>query len=142
MIIDENGYVHVVGAVILREGKILCTKRPEGKRLAGYWEFPGGKMEEGETEKEALEREIREELACQVELLRHVMTFKYTYDFGNIHLSFYFARICEGEPILLEHSQALWLAPEEISSLEWAPAETPLVEYLSELTHAQLLEEG
>lgn len=119
--------VRVVGAVIVRDGKILCAQRgPEGQ-LPGMWEFPGGKLEPGEEPEVALRREIQEELGCDVVVGEHLETTVYTYDFATISLSTYWCTLATGEPTPTEHSQLAWVSPRELSLYEWAPADIPAV---------------
>ena len=122
--------IHVVGAVIKSNNKILCAQRGPGKALAYLWEFPGGKVEPGETDKEALEREIREELLCKIDVKNKVTTTLHEYDFGFVNLTTFECDLLEGEPVLTEHVAVKWLAVEELSTLEWAPADIPAIEIL------------
>ena len=126
--------IHVVGAVIKSNNKILCAQRGPGKSLPYLWEFPGGKIEAGETDKEALEREIREELLCQIEVKNKVTTTRHEYDFGFVNLTTFECDLLEGEPVLTEHVAVKWLSVEELATLEWAPAEIPAIEILMEQT--------
>ncbi|MGM7634886.1 (deoxy)nucleoside triphosphate pyrophosphohydrolase [Bacillus sp. Hm123] len=125
--------IYVVGAVIVEEGKILCAQRGEGKTLSLKWEFPGGKIEQGESPQEALRREIEEEMHCQIEIGEQVEHTVYEYDFGIVHLTTFLCRIVEGEPVLTEHVAVKWLAPHELTSLDWAPADVPAIERLSKV---------
>ena len=123
--------IHVVGAVIIQAGKVLCAQRgPEGS-LPGMWEFPGGKIEPEETPKQALEREIREELECLVSVGSEVTTTTHQYDFGVVTLTTFYCELISGTPRLTEHAAVVWLAPEELDTLEWAPADIPAVEKIS-----------
>lgn len=123
--------IEVVAAIIMNsKGKYYCCQRPEGKNLAGYWEFPGGKIEPGEGPKEAVIREIREELACTVKVDEGIGKTCYEYDFGLIELDFYICRIIEGYPKNLEHNDAKWVNKEDLINLEWAPADIAAVECL------------
>lgn len=119
--------IHVVGAVILKEGKILCAQRGDRGSLAGMWEFPGGKIEAGETVREALVREITEELECQVNVGDEITTTIHEYDFGIVSLTTFYSELIEGEPVLTEHAAVKWLASSELDQLEWAPADIPAV---------------
>lgn len=122
--------IHVVGAVIKSNNKILCAQRGPGKSLPYLWEFPGGKIEPGETDKEALEREIREELLCKIEVKNKVTTTRHEYDFGFVNLTTFECDLLEGEPSLTEHVAVKWLSVKELATLEWAPADIPAIEIL------------
>ena len=119
--------INVVGAVIRRDGTILCAQRGLSGSLPGMWEFPGGKIEPGETPKEALEREIVEELECRVHVGDLITTTTHEYDFGVVSLTSFFCELLEGSPVLTEHAAVVWLEPSELQSLEWAPADIPAV---------------
>ena len=120
--------IDVVGAVIIRDGLVYCVQRGPGGSLPGMWEFPGGKIESGEDEVTALTREIQEELLCQVKVGKKVTTTAHDYDFGTIRLTTYFCDLIAGEPSLTEHAAELWLQPDQLTDLIWAPADVPAVE--------------
>lgn len=124
--------IHVVGAVIWRDGKVLCAQRGATKTLAYKWEFPGGKIEEGETPEAALKREIHEEMDCTIEVGERVEHTVYEYDFGIVHLTTYHCRVVIGKPKLTEHIDAKWLHPSELHNLDWAPADLPAIEKLAQ----------
>lgn len=126
--------IHVVGAVIIENKKILCAQRGPDKTLPLMWEFPGGKIEQGETAKEALIREIEEEMLCTIEVGEKVDHTVHEYDFGIVHLTTYISKITSGELKLTEHEQIKWLKPTEISNLNWAPADIPAIEKLSRMS--------
>ncbi|MCU1508503.1 MAG: (deoxy)nucleoside triphosphate pyrophosphohydrolase [Glaciihabitans sp.] len=120
--------IDVVGAVIVRDDLVFCAQRGQGGALAGKWEFPGGKLEVGESPTTALGREIREELACQVIVGAKVTSTSHEYDFGVVNLTTFYCKLSEGEPVISEHKAALWLSPSELGSLDWAPADVPAVD--------------
>jgi 8-oxo-dGTP diphosphatase len=124
--------LEVVGAVIVEAGRVFCTQRGTGP-LAGLWEFPGGKVEPGETAREALAREIREELGCSIDAGQEVARTTYRYPFGDVTLTTFLCTIRTGSPRLSEHTDARWLLPDELTSLDWAPADLPAVEHLQRL---------
>src|SRR4051794_26807115 len=95
--------INVTGAVLTDGTKVLAARRGSGKALAGYWEFPGGKIEAGETPEESLARELQEELLVEASVGDHVTTTEHEYDFGIVILSTYFCKLISGEPKLTEH---------------------------------------
>ena len=123
--------IHVVAAAIAKDGKIFCAQRPEGKSLGGFWEFPGGKLEAGESPEQALIREIQEELNSEIEIISFVNEASYDYDFGTVVMKTYHAKLLSGKLELLEHQNSTWLAPHELKSLNWAPVDRPAVELLT-----------
>ena len=123
--------INVAGAVLLRDGKVFAARRGLEKSLGGFWEFPGGKIEEGETPEVALHRELQEELIINASVGDFVTTTEHEYDFGIVVLSTYFCELNDGAPTLTEHCESAWLAPEELSTVQWAPADIPAVEIIS-----------
>ena len=119
--------IRVVGAVILRDGRVLCAQRGHAGSLPGMWEFPGGKVEAGETPRDALERELDEELRVSVRVGDVVTTTAHEYDFGVVTLTTFYCELLDGEPELTEHAAVTWLPPVELATLEWAPADIPAV---------------
>lgn len=121
--------IKVVAAIIIDDGKVFATQRGYGE-FKGGWEFPGGKIEDGETPEEALVREIKEELDTVVEVGELIDTVEY--DYPNFHLSMdcFICTIKEGELVLKEHEDAKWLTKETLDSVEWLPADEGLVEKL------------
>ena len=123
--------INVVAAAIERDGKIFCAQRPEGKCLGGFWEFPGGKLEIGESPEQALVREIKEELNSEIEIISYINDASYDYDFGTVVMKTYHAKLISGNLELLEHQNSIWLASDELDTLNWAPVDRPAVEFLS-----------
>ena len=125
--------VKVVAAVIVKDGKILATQRGYGE-FKGFWEFPGGKVEPGESGSVALAREILEELKAVVKVGDLISTVEY--DYPNFHLSMecFWCRLESGSGIeLTEHEAARWLAFDELGSVEWLPADVEVVERIREI---------
>ena len=117
----------VVCAVIRdQEGRFLVCKRAEGKALAGSWEFPGGKVESGEDFQSALQREIMEELACEIEVGEQLPAVEHHYPDYSIRLLPFFCSISRGTPTALEHAEILWATPDQCRLLQWAPADVPI----------------
>lgn len=127
--------VRVVAAIIIENGKVFATQRGYGEFKDG-WEFPGGKIEPGETPEEAIVREIKEELDTEVEVIELLDTVEY--DYPNFHLSMgcFICKIKSGDLVLKEHEAAKWLTKDTLGSLEWLPADMGLVgeieKYLNE----------
>ena len=122
--------IEVVAAIIEHEGKYLATQRGYGD-YKGQWEFPGGKIEPGEAREEALIREIREELRMGIGVDRLLCTTEYDYPAFHLTMHCYLCHITEGTPQLTEHLAARWLAPEELHSVQWLPADVAVVERLT-----------
>lgn len=122
--------IRVVGAVIEKDGLILCAQRGKDKALGGFWEFPGGKIEADETPQQALEREIKEELLCEVRIKNKIVTAEHEYDFGIVDLTTFYCELVSGEPRITEHETIEWLPVSELDSLEWAPADIPTIDIL------------
>lgn len=119
--------IEVVAAIIKYENKILATQRGYGE-FAGGWEFPGGKMEEGETSEQALIREIKEELEADIDIVKYVDTVEYDYPKFHLTMHCYLSTITSGELVLKEHNSAKWLTREELKSVDWLPADEGLIE--------------
>ncbi len=106
---------------------VLAAQRSERMSLPGKWEFPGGKIEPGESPEQALARELDEELHCQVDVGRRVATTEHEYDFGIVILSTFYCTLISGMPQLVEHSEVRWVRVAELDQLNWAPADVPAV---------------
>lgn len=122
--------IDVVGAVLTRDTTVLAAQRGPSMALAGHWEFPGGKIEPGESPQEALVRELREELLCDIVVGEHVETTSHEYDFGVVTLTTFFATLESGEPRATEHSELRWIPVQDLPGVEWAPADVPAVEHV------------
>jgi 8-oxo-dGTP diphosphatase len=124
--------IHVVGAVVVSSGKVLCVQRGPHGTLPGLWEFPGGKIEPGETAQEALRREIAEELECQVSVGDKVTTTRHEYAFGIVHLTTFYCELIDGSPRLSEHADMAWRDPADLRDLAWAPADIPAIQLIEQ----------
>lgn len=124
----------VAAAIIEHGGRFLITRRAPGQTLAGKWEFPGGKLDPGESLAQCLERQLLEELGLETVAGDVVAESTFDYPKGRIHLVALKARILAGELALSVHDRAEWLKPDEILSLELAPADIPIVKLLQEGT--------
>lgn len=122
--------IKVVAAIIKKDNKILCTKRPDKGETALKWEFPGGKLEAGESNEEALVREIKEELDIEVEVCDYLMTVNHQYSSFNLVMHGYVCKAADEELVLNEHVDSCWLDVEDLGSLDWAEADKPIVEKL------------
>lgn len=112
----------VVAGVWIRGGRVLAARRPPHKRQGGLWELPGGKVEPGETEPEALVRELREELGVGVEVGEALGGVDHPYEHGLIELRAWAVR-CGADPVAHEHAALAWVGAEELDALDWAPAD-------------------
>ena len=122
--------IPVVAALIVRDGRLLIARRPEGKHMAGRWEFPGGKLEKGESPEEAIDREIREELAAEIRAGRVYQAIAYSYPEKDVLLLFYAASVVSGEPRPVEEAEIRWITLEELDEYTFAPVDAMLVERL------------
>ena len=119
--------VKVVAAIIIHDNKIFATQRGYGEFKDG-WEFPGGKIEPGETPQEALVREIKEELDIEIEVKDFLETVEYDYPEFHLSMDCFFCVIRSGELVLKEHEAAKWLTAEKLDSMDWLPADKGLIE--------------
>lgn len=118
--------INVVAAVIMKEGKVFATQRGYGEFKDG-WEFPGGKVEAGESPEEALRREIREELEVEVNVGDLIDTIEYDYPAFHLSMKCYACTIAGGSPHLLEHEAARCLSADQLDSVAWLPADITLI---------------
>lgn len=125
--------IRVVAAVICddinNKRKIFATARGYGE-LKGRWEFPGGKIEEGESPQEALMREIDEELETEISVGALIDTIEYDYPAFHLSMDCFWAEVAEGELVLKEHEAAKWLSREELDSVDWLPADITIIEQI------------
>ena len=124
--------VEVVAALVWRDGKILICRRPADKARALLWEFPGGKVEAGETKQQALVRECREEVAFEVVPASVFCEVTHTYPDITIHLTL-FNCTAKGEPQQLEHAALEWVQPQDVTAYDFCPADKVIVEKLVSL---------
>lgn len=120
--------IDVACAIIERDGKVLAARRGEGMHLAGQWEFPGGKMHEGEGEQDCLVREISEELAITVKPLKRLSDSIHDYSEKKVRLIPYVCRLVSGEIDFAEHAEVRWFSPAELKELRWCAADLPVLE--------------
>ncbi|WP_345751428.1 (deoxy)nucleoside triphosphate pyrophosphohydrolase [Microbacterium rhizophilus] len=125
--------IHVVGAVIVRDGLVLCARRGPDQSLPGMWEFPGGKIEADETPEDAVVREIQEELGCKIRVDSPLGVHSHEYPFGIVHLTTFICRLLAGEPRAREHAELRWLPRSSLHTIQWAPADIPSLLLLNTL---------
>jgi 8-oxo-dGTP diphosphatase len=118
--------IEVVAAVIVRDDEVLATRRGYGE-WQGWWEFPGGKMEAGESPRDALRREIREELDAEIEVGRLLETVEWDYPSFHLTMHCFICSLVSGSMNLNEHEAAAWLTKENIGSVKWLPADEGLI---------------
>lgn len=117
----------VTAAIIKKENKILIARRSSSKQLAGFWEFPGGKLESGETDQACLLREIREELNIEIKVGDFFMENKHSYGDKTILLKAFFCEYISGEILLNDHDEILWVENNELNNYTFAPADIPFI---------------
>ena len=131
--------VRVVAAVLYREGRIFATQRGYGA-YKDYWEFPGGKIEPGETPEQAVVREIREELETVVSPKRRLLTVEYDYPEFHLSMDCFLCSIQAGNLKLVEHESARWLGADQLDSVDWLPADWTVIDFLkTEIAEGRLV---
>lgn len=121
-------HVKVVASAIMKDGKLFVAQRPETKEVPFKWEFPGGKIEEGESPEEALKREIREELSTEIEIDKFIAKVSYTYPTFHLDMDVYLCHLTGPEPKLTEHINSAWLTESQMDEISWAPADYQILE--------------
>ena len=126
----ERKHIEVVAAIICNDNRVFATQRGYGE-WKDWWEFPGGKMETGETPEMALQREIREELATEISVGSLLTTVDYDYPKFHLTMHCYLCKVKSGELTLPEHEAAKWLRHEDLDSVKWLPADEKVIEKLN-----------
>ena len=125
--------IKVVAAIIQKENKILATKRGYGEFI-NMWEFPGGKIESGETKEQTLVREIKEELDIEIEIDTYIDTVEYDYPQYHLTMHCYKCRILDGQLMLKEHEASKWVSQDELNEIDWLAADRIVVERMRKRT--------
>ena len=123
-------YTRVVAAIIHKDNKILIARRKQGTHLEFKWEYPGGKVEENEDEKDALKRELLEEFEISSEIIKYITESFHEYDKNKINLRAYSAKHLSGDFKLNDHDRIEWITIEELTKYDFAPADVPINNYL------------
>lgn len=124
-------HIKVAAAVIIKDGKLFATERGYGN-YKGWWEFPGGKLEDGEKAEDACVREIKEELGASVKVQKLLDVVDYDYPEFHLTMHCFLCALSEGEPLVLhEHSAAKWLTKDELHSVKWLPADEDVLEVIA-----------
>ena len=124
--------IRVAAAVLCDGDRVFATQRGYGDYKDG-WEFPGGKIEPGETPEEALKREIREELAAEIKVEKLLAVVEYDYPAFHLSMQCFLCRITDGKPVLKEHEAAVWLKKEELDGVSWLPADQSILPKVKEI---------
>ncbi len=127
---NPDNPIPVAAGLIFRDGQLLIAQRPAGKHLAGLWEFPGGKLEPGESWAAGLQRELREELGTEVDVGELFEEVVHRYPTKTVHLRFYVCRWLRGEPQPLECAAVAWVTAAELAQYEFPPADAQLLQRL------------
>ena len=125
----EKRTIRVVAAIIRCGNEIFATQRGYGN-YKDWWEFPGGKIESGETPEEALIREIKEELATEITVNKYITTVEYDYPEFHLTMRCYWCSIKSGELTLLEHEADRWLPLDDLNQVKWLPADSKVIDYI------------
>lgn len=123
---EQRKQIEVVAAIIIKDGKLFVTQRGYGE-WKDWWEFPGGKIEAGETPKDALKREIREELQMEIEAGELLATVEYDYPKFHLSMQCFVCSVVRGQLSLIEHEDARWLRKDELDSVKWLPADLEIL---------------
>ena len=121
--------IEVVAAIIIKDGKVFATRRGYGE-FQGWWEFPGGKIEAGETAGQALKREIHEELSADIDIKDFLCTVEYDYPEFHLTMHCYLCALLTDSMHLNEHEASRWLTKEELYSVKWLPADIEVLDIL------------
>lgn len=129
-------HIEVVAAVIERDNKVLCCQRGNKGECAYKWEFPGGKIELGETKEEALIREIKEELNCTIKIKEFITTVNHEYNTFSLTMHVYLCELVVKEPVLLEHKSLIWCDKDKLKKLDFAEADYKFLDKIQKIIDA------
>lgn len=124
-------HIEVAAAAIIKDKKVLITKRVGGD-FHNMWEFPGGKVEKNETVKDAVKREIKEELLCEIIPQAHLITIEYQYPDFHLTMHLYISKLTNGKPTLTEHAALRWVSHTELDDVHWIPADIAIIPKLKD----------
>jgi mutator protein MutT len=126
-------HFHVTAGLVWKDGRLLITRRPEGSHLAGYWEFPGGKQEPGESLEACLEREFREELAMGVTAVKHLLQIDHDYGSKSITLHVFQCDWLNGQPTPIGCDALQWVRPDELANVQLPPPDVQVLPFIQSL---------
>lgn len=126
--------INLVGAAIIDDGKVLVDLRADGESMAGYWEFPGGKVTEHESLQDALHKKVAEKLDCGVEIESELCSSEYQHDFGMVHLTTFVCHVTSGTPTKTDQAEIRWVPLAELPDLNMTPVSADAVDILSKMT--------
>ena len=130
-------HIQVAAAIIVEQGRVFAARRNNTGELALKWEFPGGKLEPGESGETAIVREILEELSVKVEVECHVMTVYHQYHTCAVTMEAYLCAVMDGNIQLTEHVEGRWLRADQLYTVDWAAADMPIVEALVSMLQSE-----
>lgn len=125
--------IEVVAAVFRKGNKYFCAQRKNSGELALKWEFPGGKIEQGETHQQALTREIKEELSTEIKVNDRIMTVEHEYNGFILTMHAYYCEILQGQLVISEHLDSKWLSTSEMDDYDFAAADIPIINKIKSL---------
>lgn len=131
-------HFHVTAGLLWRDGKLLITRRPQGSHLAGYWEFPGGKQERGETLEACLRREIMEELGVEVKVERRLLQVDHDYEMKSISLHLFQCSRLRGEPRPIGCDDLKWVDPQDLDRYRLPPPDVEILPFIKNLPSPSL----
>ena len=131
--------IEVAAGLVYREGRYLIARRKPGVHLGGFWEFPGGKREPGETLEECLRRELFEELGIRIDVPTPFQVIRHEYTEKTVELHFFHCKIKTGQATALDCAEIRWVSPHELGNFEFPPADRPIIEALQRQSIGQAL---